>query len=437
MGSATPEPHDEDAAELAELRRRVSALEGPRRTRHWWKSLLAAVLIFVACVLTPLSVVAVWANSQVRDTNRYLATVAPLAQNPAVQTAVTDRATTAIMQYIPLDSLVTNLAPADRPLLNTLLGQVGSALTDGLTGFVRGQVQKVVESDTFSTLWVNVNRTAHASLDKALTGEGGAAVQLKGDSVTLDLAPLIAQVKTRLVDNGLSIASKIPEVHTDFVLVSSDNISKVRTYLRLLELAGTWLPVAAVLLAAGGVLLALRRRRALVTTALGMAAAAMVLGIGLTAFRAIYLDRLPAGVNQAAAAAVYDALVHYLRAGVRLVLVLGVLVALGAWLTGAGRRAGTVRSLWHAGFAAVRQTAQRLGLRLGPVGRFTHRFKAWLGWAALAVVVVIFLTWTYPTGLVVLWLAVALVLALAVLEFLDDPGDAADSGQPDGAIPAR
>ncbi len=443
MGASTPEPDGGSEVELAELRRRVSALEGPVRTRRRPASLLAALLIFVGCVLTPLSMVAVWANSQVSDTDRYLATVAPLARDPAIQAAVTNRATDAIMQYVPVDSLLDGLAPADRPLLGNLLGRVGGALTDGITGFVHGQVQKAVQSDAFATIWVNVNRTAHAALEKALTGEGGGAVQLDGNSVTLDLAPLIAQVKTQLVGNGLSIASRIPEVHTDFVLVTSDSITKARTGLRLLQLAGTWLPVVAVLFAAGGVLLALRRRRALVAAALGVAAGAALLGIALAVFRPIYLDKLPAGVDQAAAGAVYDALVRFLRAGVRMVLALGVLVALGAWLTGSGRQAVTVQSLWRAGFGAVRQTAQRLGLRLGPVGRFVHRFKSWLGWLALAVVLAVLLTWSYPTGLVVLWLALALLLVLGVLEFLDDPGEAGpgdrpgSSQPPDEAIPVR
>jgi len=428
--------------ELAALRKRIAVLESqapPPPPRHRVRSFFAVVLILVAAVLTPLGLVAAWTNSQVTDTDRYVATMAPLASDPAIQAAITNRVTEAVMKNLPVDSLLEDIAPTDRPLLDRALKQLGNTLTDGLTGFVHSQVEKVVESDEFASIWVTINRDAHAAIDKALTGEGGGAVEIKGDTVTLDLAPIIDRVRTRLVDGGLSIASKIPEVHTDFTLVKSDKIKKVQTGVRLLELAGFWLPVLAVLLAVGGVLLAGRRRRATVTVALLMAAGAGVLGIGLTVFRTVYLDKLPSGVDQDAAAAIYDTLVRYLRTAVRMVLALGVVVALAAWLTGGGRLAGRVRGLWQAGFGAVRQAAERFGMKLGPVGRFVHRWKAWLGWGAVGAAALTLVLWSYPTGMVVIWLALALLLVLAILEFLDEPGDGeAGDGEPgDGeAVPA-
>lgn len=269
-------------------------------------------------------------------------------------------------------------------------------------------------------------------MDKALTGKGGGAVEIKGDTVTLDLAPLIDEVKTRLVDRGVGVAAKIPEVHTDITLIRSDSVKSVQTGFRLLELVGFWLPVVTLLCAVGGVLLTARRRRAVVTTAIAMAVGAGVLGIGLTVFRVIYLDKLPSGVNEDAAAAVYDALVRYLRAAVRMLLALGIVVALGAWLSGSGRRASAVRGLWQAGLGAVRDAAERLGMRLGPVGRFVHRWKAWLGWGVTCVLALVLLLWSYPTVAVVLWLALLLLLVLAILEFLDQPGEPAERGGPGG-----
>ncbi|MEV4557093.1 hypothetical protein AB0K51_08855 [Kitasatospora sp. NPDC049285] len=422
---ATDEPSSEP--ELAELRKRIAVLEKqkPPRPRHRVRSFFAVVLILLAAVLTPLAVVASWSKAQVTDTDRFVATMAPLASDPAVQGALANRITDAVMQQLPITDLINSAAPADKPVLDAALAKLGPALTSGLTGFVHDQVQRFLQSDAFAGIWANVLRSAHAAFDKVLTGQGGGAVQVKGDKVSLDLAPVIAQVKDRLVANGLGLASKIPEVHTDYTLVQSSAVKKAQTGLRLLDLAGFWVPVLAVACAVGGILLAVRRRRATVTAALLMAAGAGVLGIGLSVFRTVYLDKLPADVDQAAAMAVYDTLVRYLRTAIRMVLALGVVIALAAWLTGAGRRAGWVRSLWQEGLGAVRQAAERIGMNLGPVGRFVHRWKTWLGWGAVAVAAIVLLTWSYPTGLVVLWLALALLLVLAVLEFLDTPGEPA------------
>ncbi|MER5437721.1 hypothetical protein [Streptomyces sp. NPDC002790] len=408
-------------AELRALRERVATLESehsPGHRRHRGRSFLAAVLIVVGCVLAPLSVVAAWAADQVGDTDRYVATVGPLAADPAVQDAVANRATDALMSRIDLSILLSDVPAQDRPRLEKALGSLGDSLESAVRSFVHDKARAVAGSDAFETIWKQGNRRAHSTLDKALTGKGGGAVQLKGDTVTVDLAPLVDRVKQRLVDNGMTVAGRIPEIHTDFTLVTSENISKARTYVRLLQLAGNWLPVIALVLVAAGVLLSVRRRRALVTGALAVAVATGLLGIGLRVFRVIYLDRLPADVSQDAAAAVYDTMTHFLFTMVRMVVALGVVVALAAWLTGPGHRAGLLRGLWTSGIGGVRATAERAGMRTGPVGPFVGRHRTWITWVLVAAALLTYLLWSHPTGWVVVGIALCLLLALAVVEFL-------------------
>ncbi|MEV6115239.1 hypothetical protein AB0L59_22665 [Streptomyces sp. NPDC052109] len=411
------------------LRARVAALESKRGrpSRHRVTSLVAAVLIVVGCMLAPLSVVAVWAADQVGDTDRYVDTVAPLASNPDVQNAVADRATDALMTRIDLPARLADLVPEDRPRLRKALGgKLGDSLEGAVRGFVRDKARQVAASDVFTTVWIEANRQIHSTLDKALTGGGGGAVQLKNDSVTLDLGPIVERVKKRLVDAGMTFAGRIPSVHTDFTVFRSEQIGKIKTYVRLLQLAGTWLPVLAVLLVAAGVLLSVRRRRALVAGCLGVAVATGVLGIGLRVFRVIYLDRLPADVSQGAAGAVYDALTHFLLTTVRMVVALGIVIALGAWLSGPGRHAGLVRRLWSSGIGALRDTADSAGLRTGPVGPFVRRHRAWITWILVAVALLVYLLWSYPTGWVVVGIALCLLFLLAVVEFLAAPASASE-----------
>ncbi|MEU9337841.1 hypothetical protein AB0D49_32535 [Streptomyces sp. NPDC048290] len=419
-----PTPSPGDGGELSELRARVAALEGTDRPpRHRGRSFLAAVLIVVGCLLAPLAIVASWAADEVGDTDRYVATVAPLASDPAVQDAVANRVTNALMSHIDLSTLLSGVPRTDRPRLEKALGKLGNSLESALRSFVYDKAHEVAASSTFQTLWTDANRRAHAALDKALTGSGGGAVQLTDNTVTLDLGPVVDQVKQRLVAAGLTVAGRIPEVHTDITLVKSDEVGKVKTYTRLLQIFGNWLPVLAVLLIAAGVLLAVRRRRALVAACLGAAVAALVLGIGLDVFRVIYLDRLPADVSQSAAGAVYDTLTTFLHTMVRVVVVLGVVIALAAWLTGPGRHAGTVRRLWRDGIGAVRGVADGVGLRTGPVGPFVRRYRTWITWALVVVALVVYLVWSYPTGWVVVGIALCFVFVLAVVEFLAaEPG---------------
>ncbi|WP_329013597.1 hypothetical protein [Streptomyces sp. NBC_01601] len=409
--------------DLARLRERVDALEGrPAPVRHRARSACAALLIVLGCLLAPLGLVAAWTADLADDTDRYVATVAPLAGDPAVQDAAADRITSALMSHLDLADLLKDVAPADRPLIEKGLGLLGGSLEDALSGFVRDKAREVVASETFARFWTEANRRLHTTVDKALTGSGGGAVRIEGDAVTIDLAPVIAQVKDKLADSGLKAAEKIPDVHTDFTVLRTEKVADLQSYFRLLQLAGVWLPVVAALLLVAGVLLAVRRRRALVAAALGFAFTALLLGLGLTVFRAFYLDALPASVSQPAAGAVYDTLTRFLRTAVRAVIALGVVVALAAWLSGPGRRASAVRQIWHAGIGAARSQTDRLGLRTGPVGPFVHHHRHWIGWLLVAGAVVAFVLWPHPTGWVVLGLALALLFALAVVDFVGAEG---------------
>jgi hypothetical protein len=169
-------------------------------------------------VLAPLAGVAVWARNQVTNTDRYVRTVAPLASDPAIQQAVTDQITTQIFTYLDVQGLtnqtVDALAEQGVPpqLADRMRGFAGP-LADGIQGFVRTEVGKIVQSQAFADAWVQANRVAHQALVKALTGEGDGAVTVQGDTVNLNLAPFIETVKQRLVEGGFGLAARIPEVN--------------------------------------------------------------------------------------------------------------------------------------------------------------------------------------------------------------------------------
>ncbi len=455
MTSSTPPPDpDEPSAgppgdqrsarerdELDELRRRVRALEStgrsPAARHHWFRSTGSVLLILLASLLSLLAVVAVWANSIVRDTDRYVATVGPLASNPDVQKAITNRVTTAVLAQVDVEALVKELerAAAQKgapPKTAELLGNLKGPITSGLKSLVSDTVERVVSSSAFDTVWVNANRRAHSAIDKALTGESDAAVSVKNGQVAIDVGPIVAQVKDRLVSAGFKPAARIPAVHTEFVVFASEDVDEIKWYLRVLEIIGSWLPLIVVLIAAAGVYLAVHRRRALIGAALGVFAAMLLLGITLTVLRAVYLDHLPAGASDAAAGAVFDALVRFLRAGVRTVGAVALVTAVGAFLVGPSRVAVLTRTGCRKAIGSLRDASVSAGLPLGAVGRFVHRYKQWIGGVILAVAAIVLFTWNYPTVAVVLWTLVIVLIAFAIREFLDS--DTHDT--PSAATPA-
>jgi hypothetical protein len=395
--------------------------------RQRWRTIVASLCIVLACVLAPLSAVAVWTRNQVTDTNRYVATVTPLASDPAIQQAITDQITAQVFNYIDVQGLTNQAvdALAERGLTPALAAQLRALavpIANGVQSFTRTQVAKVVQSDAFADAWVQANRAAHAELVKALTGEGGGSVTVENDTVSINMAAFIQTVKQRLVDSGFSVAARIPEVNASFVLFQSKDITRVRTGFNLLNTLGIWLPILTLILLVLGVYIAKDHRRTLVGAAIGVAVSMVVLALGLAVFRSIYLDAVPASVlPHDAAAVLYDTIVRFLRLGLRTIFALALVVAAGAFLSGRSVTAVRTRQGLTRAIASLQGGAEHAGFRTGPVGArvYEHKRALRIGAVTLAALALVF--WGQPTGKVVLGLTLALLVVLAIIEFLGRP----------------
>jgi hypothetical protein len=407
----------------------VGAVLTRRAGRQRWRTVVAALLIALGCVLAPLAGVAVWARNQVTNTDRYVATVSPLASDPAIQDAIADQITAQIFTYLDVQGLTGQAVDALTqrgnlpPRVAGQLQALSVPIANGVQSFTRTQVARIVQSPAFADAWVQANRLAHQELVKALTGEGDGAITVEGDTVSINLVAFIQTVKQQLVSAGFTLAERIPQVNASFVLFQSKDIARARSAFNLLTTLGNWLPVIALLLLALGVYVAHDHRRALVGAGLGVAIAMVLLALGLTVFRSIYLDAVPASVlPHDAAAVLYDTIVRFLRAGLRTVFVLALVVAAGAFLSGQSVTAARTRQGLSGAIGWLAGGAERAGLRTGPVGTWVEANKRALRVAAVAVAALALVFWGRPTGKVVLGLTLALLVVLAAIEFLARPG---------------
>jgi hypothetical protein len=178
------------------------------------------------------------------------------------------------------------------------------------------------------------------------------------------------------------------------------------------------LPVVTIVLLAAGIYVARNRRHGLIGAALGLAASMLVLGIGLTIGRSIYLNSIPSTMNADAAGVLYDTLIRFVRQSLRVLLLVGVIVAIAAFLTGPATAAVGTRRAVRNGIGWVRERGEERGINAGPVGAWTAAHKTVLRVGAVAVVGLIFVFWGHPTLAVVIWLLVLLLVALGVIELL-------------------
>lgn len=438
------EPDDE----VRRLRERVAQLETelaagrhpetppPAARRGVWRAATSALLITLACLLAPLSATAVWASRQVSDTDRYLETVAPLAHDPAVQKTIADAVTNEILAAVNVQEITTQTLDAIAkqglpPRIADNLQALSGPLTNGIEGFVRTQVNNLVASPQFATIWLEANRTAHASLVSLLEGEQGGALSAQNDTVTLNLAPIIAQVKERLVANGFGLADKIPVVNKSIVLVQSDSVTKAQGLYRFLNTLGVWLPIISLVLLALGVYIARDHRRALLRGALGFAGAMLALGVLLTLARVFYLNALPTDViSRDAGGAIFDTLVRYLRYSLRAVGVLALIVAAAAFFTGPSVSAVRTRAAFTKGLGSLRGSAESRGVSTGRVGLWTYAHKRLLLILSVVGGALVLTLWSRPTVSVVVVTAAVVLFAVLLIELIGRPPVAADGPGP-------
>ncbi|WP_367140329.1 MULTISPECIES: hypothetical protein [Streptomyces] len=424
-GPRDPGPSYGDGPLVPSERRDYARLRRSEALRHRRsRYAVTSVLLLLVFVLSPFAVVAAWAGSQVSDTDRYVRTVAPLAEDPSVQNAVTDRLTTSVVDNVDVngitDAVSGALAKADvPPVVVDKSRLLAGPLKNALTTSVRAVVNEVVTSDQVAELWDDANRRAHAAVVKTLTGEGNSAVRAEGDAVVLDLGTVADKVEAKLVDEGYEKAAHIPDVDKTITLFRTDKLDDAQGLMRLLDTVGTWLPVTVFVLAALAVWTAPAHRVTLIATAVGIGVMMLLLLVGLAVARRVYLDSVPATVLPAdAAATIYDTFVRFLRNSTRTVLVTAVITALAGYLYGPGRGARFIRSVTTRATGATGRAMARSGLRTGATGQWLETHRPWTTGIVIAAAALALILWNYPTTAVVALVLGVAVLVLAVLAVL-------------------
>jgi hypothetical protein len=399
--------------EVEELRsQRASEAKGRRRRSIPWRRISRWTLLVVGGLLAIVSVMMIWVRDTLLDTNTWVATMAPVAASPAVQSAIANDVTTQLFEKADLQTKVKDALPPNAAFL-------AAPLTNQLQGFSNTAAKKVVGSDQFQNLWVDINRKAHNAVVAVLTGEQKGRISTSGGKVTLDLSSVTSKVQGRLESSGISALQGVSLGSGQVTLVSSPTLQKVQGATKVLKGLAFVFPVLALGCLAGATALSRDRRRGLLTAALGLSIAMVVLLAVMAVLRNIYLDevvspRLPAD----AAGDIYNAVIHFVRQSAQVVFAVGVIVALGAALAGPSRAAVATRRTVRGGMDGLSTAREARGWDLGPAGSWIGQHRGALRVGILVGAFLVLIIWSQPTAWVVLGLALIVALLLGVVEVL-------------------
>jgi hypothetical protein len=414
-GAAEPAPSGSSTQPLP----RSDAVTDERHTKG--RSVAAIICIVLAALLTTPAAIAYWGQRTLNDAQRYVATVGPLVNSPAVQDAIATKVTDAIQKQVNVEQIVNDVfggVITDRPRLKELVGPLAGAVN----GLIDNQVHTFVASDTFADLWVRVNTKAQQGLMRLLQGDNTGAVTLQGDQVVLDVSDVIDQVKARLVARGLTIVEKIPipTIDKQIVLLDAPKLKQARTIYAFANPVAKWLIVLVAALYLGALVLSRRRPRMTVVIGVVLGANALLVAGALDVGRQLFIDQLTGTVFGPAASVFYATLLAYLVRGWQVIWWLGVILIATGWFAGSNASGAAVRT-WVSGGLETAGAAMADG-PVGGAGRWTTANARWLR-VAVGVLGTVVLLWGNDVSLSRLfWSLVLVVVLLGVVQVLVGAG---------------
>jgi hypothetical protein len=375
-------------AEVAALRGRLESRPPPRAVAAAVRRTLAAVLVAIAAFALVTSVVGLWAARTTLNTDRWVATVAPLPQDPRVNAAVAQYATTEVFRVLDVEQRLRDVLP-----------QQAAFAAVPITGQLREQVDRTVEnvlgSDRFQTIWAELNRQVHQRALAIVQGTS-TVVTAQQDRVVIDLLPLINQVLRELsaqlptlfgkqitlpdlssgavpenlrlrVEDALGVT--LPANFAQFTVYDSGQLWQIQQAVAAAERNLVIFVVATVVLLVAAFVVAPRRRRTAVQLGIWLVVAAVTVTALLRAVRRQILAEVPAGTYRDGVDAAMTTVFSLLRERGTQLIVIGALIAAVAYLVGPGRFPVALRGGIRRGAGAGWRWTRRggaLAVRRGP-----------------------------------------------------------------------
>jgi hypothetical protein len=293
------------------------------------------LLVALASLMLGVSVLATWMDRVFLDSTTWADTSAAALQQPEVQTALSAYLVDQIYANVDVPAALEQALPARAKGLAGPLAVTGQPYVERAIAAGLGR-PRVVE------LWRDANLRAHTALLKILNGGSGPFSTANG-VVAIDLRPLVDQISSTLTQrtNG---AVTLPPDAGRIVLLESNQLSAAQSTIKVMRLLALPLLLLALVVYALAIYLSRSRRSTLRAIAFGGLAVGLVLVVVRRVLGDYFINSLTTLPDVRAAASVtwYMATDRLGNSNITLCSV-ALLLLLGTWFVGPGRRATSTR----------------------------------------------------------------------------------------------
>ncbi len=296
----------------------------------------ARVLTVLAVILTVVSVLANFVKREALDSSHFRTTSESFIADATIRDRLADRLVNELYENVNITAAIEQRLPENlKPLAGVIAGSTRNATHDA--------ARRLLDESRVQRAFVDASVAAQRHLIAVLDDESQ-YLQTRGNSVILDLRPLVVQLGDRF-SFVPDLDSRLPEGAGQITILESDRLGAAQEATRDLRLVANWIWLLALAAAVGAVWLARDRRRLEVRAlAIGLVVAGFLILIVRTLAGRELVDELAASESgRPATAATVDLLTDPLRGAGWTGILIGVVALAGIWLSGPGARAVSSR----------------------------------------------------------------------------------------------
>ncbi len=417
----------------------------PTGRHRRWRGPLASFLGIVAALSLVLAVSASWMRTTLMDTDSWVGAMGPLPEDEEFRALLATEVTTHVFELIDLPTL-----------LGEELGPVGRALAgpieDTTAQYVERATERAIATPAFEEIWVDVNRRAHTVAVRVLRGDTENLTTVDG-TVVLDLVPIISLVVADVSNNAAELfggSFDLPEIAPDQVQAATAQLStalgielppdfgqvplfeeaeleRARQPVRILDDGVVALWVIFALSVVGALVASPNRRRTVAILGIATSVAATLAWLVRSPIEQSIVDQIesPSG-RQAAAIVIETALWRNLGRLIVLLLIVSLITAAVAFVTGPSSTALSIRRTVRGLFGGDSEAQT-------PVSRFMRRHVAGfrVAGAVLAIIGMLSLqqlTWGWFFAISIVLVAYELSWEFVAPEGADGPDPESPAG---------
>jgi hypothetical protein len=292
------------------------------------RRIAVAVLLVAGALLATGACLGIWAQRQALDTDEWVDTSTRLLEDEPIRTAVGLYLVDRLYDSDKVEDRLESVLP---PRLDPLAAPASAALKQA----AQRNVPRLLGNARAIGAWRDANRAAHARLIAVLDRDD--------EGVSIDMRALLAQVAGEVGLSGKAI-DRLPPDLGQLEVLPPEELTTARAIVDALDAAAWVLTVLALLAFGGAVALSTDRRRTLVS----VGGAFLFAGVAALALRRVGGNVVVNAVAQSpnGEAAAHDAwdIATSLLVDVALgSMLIGLILASGAWLGGPGRWATWLR----------------------------------------------------------------------------------------------